>query len=433
MNRFWTIFLTILLCSHLTAVLGQKIEIPLEDKHFIAVKHWVAPDGYVLLDVFYQSNNHYFYFIDPKGKVISKYKNFFPSIYYTGFTSNEREFTLYFSRNLNGKIEFIDFFKEGSRPPILTTWENDLEGYFKTFNINGELVFVNYEKKRGVLQLNMINGPIEKSRVYEFDIEKELAKKMSNYIFRGRDISNIYHKHDVGGHVYLENQNLIILENSWNELRMYRFDLTNEKLTTKDYAYPLGQKTFRTISDSFLLEDKIFVMAVNRSGMCFDMLDTELKVIFSRCYGEEDNLDFRYGPVVNSNGKNVEDGWREVDDQGSRLISKLAQRDVGFLSAIKNDDGGYSLKFGAEASLATSTGITVVGGKVASSIYFPVSLSNDFLPMKDGSNFFDEVFSKTGVQVAGGMPDAIVYSKFFYKMNYDKEESKIILERFTFD
>lgn len=123
MRKFVTTILFINL-SLFALAQNPAFEIKLEEEDLVDLTHWVDEEGFILIDASFDTHNHYFYLLNPAGEVVSRYKNFYQNIFYKGFTSNEKEFAVYFSRTPNGEVQFLDFFKEDNRPPISTVWAN---------------------------------------------------------------------------------------------------------------------------------------------------------------------------------------------------------------------------------------------------------------------------------------------------------------------
>ncbi|MEP2669875.1 MAG: hypothetical protein ABJH04_12805 [Cyclobacteriaceae bacterium] len=445
MNRFRTIFLTILFCSQLVAVFGQKIEIPFEGEYLKDVKQWVDDDGFTIIDLRFTSNNHYFYMISPHGKIVSEYKNFYLNLYYKGFTSNKDEFTLYFSRTPKGKIEFLDFFKSSERPPVTTLWENEPKDYFQSVTAKGNLLFMDFDKKKSNIEFTYLDGPVSEKKSFTFEVPKEMTKEIVKSGYMGMGIDNIYSSHFGSALVFFENQQIIVLKTSKEELINYTYDLADQKFTMYTYPYPDQSEYFGTTNGSFLVDDKVFLLTMNMNRLCLDVLDLELNPIVSKCYGKDQQLELKTAPAVYRNGKNAEETWVGGDKSTSRILRELSQHSFGYISVMKKQDGGYSLKLGSESASSMTPGVMIGSGAGVSSsgnyqpptsLCFTGSLTRDFEPYNDDKNYFETIFQKTEFQFVGefGVQNGVIATKdFFYHFQYNRKDSKLEIERFTFD
>lgn len=453
MNRFRTIFLTILFCSQLVAALGQKIEIPLLDKYAKDVNKWVDPEGYTIIQVSLNDNDHYFYLIDPSGNVLAEYKNYFLSIYYKGYSSNQKEFTIYFSRTAKGKIEFLNFFKDSARAPLLTTWENEPKDYFNTISINGNFLFMNYSKKKEKLELVIFDGPVNENSKFEFDIESELAKEIIREDYLGIDLDKVYEPHYGAGLAFLENAELTLLKPEKEELNLIKFGLSDLKITSGTYPYPNKSQYFGTKNDAFLIDGRIFLLTIDMNRLCLDILDLQLNPIKSICYSKDENLEFKISPVVNREGKNMDEKWDRSKNITARILNEMFAYSSAYISVLREPNGDYSLKIGSEDKpkltpnpLPGASGFissqqqmsyrTELKNNSAKSFFFNASLTSDFGIKKGLNNYFEKVFNKTEIPIIDPnieWSDVIVHKNYFYFLQYNRKDSKLELERFTFD
>ncbi len=453
MNRFWTIFLTILLCSHLTAVLGQKIEIPLLDKYAKDVNKWVDSEGFTVIQVSLNDNDHYFYLIDPSGYVLAEYKNYFLSIYNKGYSSNQEEFTIYFSRTAKGKIEFLNFFKDGTRAPLLTTWGNEPKDYFNAMSINGNFLFMNYSKKKEKFELVIFDGPVNENSKFEFDIESELAKEIIREDYLGIDLDKIYEPHYGAGLAFLENAELTLLKPGKEGLNLIKFSLGDLKITRGTFPYPNKSQYFGTKNDAFLIDDRIFLLTIDMNRLCLDILNLELDPIKSICYGKDENLELKVSPVVNREGKNMDEKWGRSKNITAKILNEMFAYSSGYISVLRESNGDYSLKIGSENKpkltpnpLPGTSGLitsqqqmsyrTELKNNSARSLSFNASLTSELGIKKGLNNYFEKVFDKTEIPIFDPnieWSDVIVHKNFFYFIRYNRKDSKLEIERFTFD
>lgn len=408
--RYFTLLVVMTIASLRISAQEPTFQIKLEEEDLVDLTHWVDQDGFTLIDAFFDSHNHYFFLLNPEGEVISTYKNFFQNIFYKGFSSNNKELTMYFSRTPNGEVQFLDFFKTGDRPPLSTIWVNapksspDLK-----FDIEGTMYHLSFDKKKSQLLIKESDGPATEFVSYSFPIEKEQAKVLLKDAYRGVGLDEVFIPHFGKGVVTKSDETLLLLTNQNDKWTRYWFDLKNSTLKINDHTLPDIRNVINYRTDAFISNGKIFFETTSPTKICLQITDFDLNMLMDKCYDESSGIDFKTSGLFSFGGKQIDEKWGEKDNYNSKILDRMSNEQNGYVSVFYHqEDDAYSLKLGGESPITSGAGamipnpaggfsMTGGGGSPASSTTFNGNFSGELVAI-NRPNFFSQVLENTEMQ-----------------------------------
>lgn len=410
-------------------------EIKLEEEDLVDLTSWVDQDGYILIDASFDTHNHYFYLLNPEGEVVSQYKNFYQNIFYKGFTSNEKEFTVYFSRTPNGEIHFLDFFKEGSRPPLSTVWANAPKDLPEVrFNIEGVMYLLSFDKKKSQLRVSFSDGPVTEFTTYNFDVTKEQAKEILKGSYASVDLDGFFDNHFGAGVATISNRRLILLRNDNVRWVKHDFDLANPNFVFKTIPLPEMGNVIKHKTDASILNDQIFIGSLSEQKACLQITTLDFEVVWSDCFDADTGLKLNSFGILDYEGDKIDDKWLEKENYAVKVLRALASENYGYLNVVQLKNGDYSIKMGTESPPYHTP--NPIGGTTyhpAASITFNGNLSKE-QGISNSDNFFSQVAKNTDMQFNlpfYGKKKLLALSKeHYFKVDWNFKKQKLDIYKY---
>jgi len=437
--------ISLIIFAHFLNGQSPTFEIRLEEEDLVDLNHWVDQDGFILIDASFETHNHYFYLLNPDGEVISQYKNYYQNLFHKGLTSNTKEFTIYFSKTPNGEVQFLDFFKDGSRPPITTSWANvPKDSPDQSINVGGTLYYLFYDKKKSQLMISSFDGPATDFKITYFSLQKELAKDLLKSGFRGVDLNNFFTPDFGSGVTSISDDMLIALVNQNDRWTRYLFDFSQSSVKIDTHNLPDLKDVINYRSGAFICDNKIFLVTLNVKKACLQVMDLNYEMLKDECYDESTGIDFKASGLLSFGGRPIDEKWSERDNYNAKFLERMARETYGYINVYHHPDNYYSIKMGGQ-SPATSGGSTMVpsagggwspmasGGSPASTSTFNGNLSTD-LNAIERSNIFNQILEKTEMQFNipyYGQKKFIALSKnYYYKVEWNFKGKKLDVFRY---
>lgn len=425
---------------------APTFEIKLEEEDLIDLNHWVDQDGFILIDAAFDSHNHYFYLLNPEGELISQYKNFYHNIFYKGFTSNDKEFTVYFSRTPKGEIQFLDFFKKDSRPPVSTNWLNGIEFSGNIVQVDGTLFHITYMRKQSVLNVDEIRDPTSKALQWSAKIERNFAKKIMTGDYRGFGLNNFFMPHYGKPSVQRGDDRLIFSDRDGNRLSRMDLSLSTGTLDTMSYPFAFHEGKLGEKFDHYFIGENSFLLTMSKKWFCLKFVDRDANVTMSECIDIE-SKELDRSPIRDFDGENLEEQKGIKITLGDQFANSFPLKESGYLGVYSEPNGGYSLKIGTEemvtmvphaAPTATGRPIQPVNYRAVSSPArsetFNISLTPSLKFTSSDNNFFSKVFSETKMQFNIPFPGRkkfISLSKdAYFKVDWDFKNKELDIYKY---
>lgn len=424
-------------------------QIKLEEEDLVILKHWIDQDGYILIDATFATHNHYFYLLNPEGRTITSYKNFFQNIFYKGFTSNEKEFTIYFSRTPNGEIHFLDFFKDGTRPAVSTVWTNRPKNSSDMqLEMGGTMFYFTFDKRKKQMNITSFDGPAAEFSVHHFAMQKKKARKFLKEKYYGISPERFFTPHFGSGLATHSDKTMVLLAKHKSKWTRYLFDTEDLSVKIDEHQLPKISDEFHHSSDAYICDNKIFFTTVSTIKVCLQVVDFDLKPLLDNCYNETTGIDFKDSDLLGFNGKPIDKKWAEKNNYNKRILRAIGNEMFGYINVFYHTkDNFYSVKMGGESPMTSSlvvgvpdsfSGIptTQATSNPNTSTTFNGSLSADLKEI-DRSNIFDQILKNTEMQFNNPhiiQKTFIALSKdFYYKINSDSKHQRLDVQRFSIE
>lgn len=292
-------------------------------ENLLQVNGLADESGFVLIDLQFAGGVHVFKFVNKDLGEISSYteKIVFDDENLFGFTSNDKEFTIYLRGYARNKTDYytITFYKEPRRLPILNPWDVGVYDPDKNaikYNRDGKFFYLKRVKSNFVLTEVTDIG---KAKSYTFSATAAPDNLDNTFTYWPVDEHPdyaTYRRRRQGrvpgvyvNKIYPRADTLIVSMEDWDEesktsnTKLVFFDLTRKKVDIQEIASELR----KSACSSLVLRDRLYRLENGRDTTSFQVFEfPTLKNLKTYTYARNQRITIKTSRILNRRKKSKE-------------------------------------------------------------------------------------------------------------------------------
>lgn len=278
----------------------------------------------------------------------------------------------------------------------------------------------------------------------------KIDNRVPNAIERTASDNKLYQKSDL---LYLT------IEDDVNkQTKLYKIDLKSLSLDQHQYAYPKGRIWDFKKYNSFILDDKIFQLGINKDEMKISVKDFQGEILNDFYIEKNQPISFKNSPIIQDGHTFVPFVNRRELEETSQFLRKVSAGNIGITGYKEGDiynftigghkelsGGGVGMMGGGyNTSITTSAGVPSVSSTYVSptfysystytsskSTFFNTHLDSDFnyVAKEEGDNIFDRIKEfKKSIEYESAEDVFILDEKVYFSYYNLKEKTFRIFE-----